>query len=222
MQNFYSLVKNKTKFENAPDAMLIHPYRLLITGASGSGKTNVLLNLFYNNPVFDRVYLFAKSLDSDLLYTDFFIPVLEKLGKKMKTKILKIATNDLSELPDIDSIGEPKLQKLMIFDDYMFDKNNDIGEYFARARKKNMSMVYITQNISRTPLDIRRNIDSIAVTKIKKKGDMNILADNFMMTTDEFKKLYNYKEKNEFPNSFLLRTESGGGNRIYINDKLYA
>ena len=38
-----------------------HPYRILITGGSGSGKTNVLLNLIEKQPDIDKIYLYAKD-----------------------------------------------------------------------------------------------------------------------------------------------------------------
>ena len=38
-----------------------HPYRILITGGSGSGKTNALLNLTNNQPDIDKIYLNAKD-----------------------------------------------------------------------------------------------------------------------------------------------------------------
>ena len=36
-----------------------HPYRILIIGGSGSGKTNTLLNLINNQPDIDKIYLYA-------------------------------------------------------------------------------------------------------------------------------------------------------------------
>ena len=38
-----------------------HPYRILIIGGSGSGKTNLLLNLIENQPDIDKIYLYAKD-----------------------------------------------------------------------------------------------------------------------------------------------------------------
>ena len=38
-----------------------HPYRVLIIGGSGSGKTNALLNLINNQPDIDNIYLYAKD-----------------------------------------------------------------------------------------------------------------------------------------------------------------
>ena len=37
------------------------PYRILIVGGSGSGKTNALLNLVNNQPDIDKMYLYAKD-----------------------------------------------------------------------------------------------------------------------------------------------------------------
>ena len=38
-----------------------HPYRILIIAGSGSGKTNLLLNLIENQPDIDKIYLYAKD-----------------------------------------------------------------------------------------------------------------------------------------------------------------
>ena len=38
-----------------------HPYRILIVGGSGSGKTNVLLNLIEIQSDIDKIYLYAKD-----------------------------------------------------------------------------------------------------------------------------------------------------------------
>ena len=39
-----------------------HPYRILIIGGSGSGKTNTLLNLTENHPDIDKICLYVKDL----------------------------------------------------------------------------------------------------------------------------------------------------------------
>ena len=38
------------------------PYRILIIGGSGSGKTNVLWKIIENQPDIDKIYLYAKDL----------------------------------------------------------------------------------------------------------------------------------------------------------------
>ena len=40
---------------------IYHPYRILIIGGLGSGKTNALLNLISNQTDIDKIYLYAKD-----------------------------------------------------------------------------------------------------------------------------------------------------------------
>ena len=48
--------KHNSKFPYIPD----HPYRILIIGGSGSGKTNALLNLINNQPNIDKIICMLK------------------------------------------------------------------------------------------------------------------------------------------------------------------
>ena len=54
---------NKNKTEHNQKRLYIpdHPYRKLIIGGSGSGKTNALLNLINNQLDIDKIYLYAKD-----------------------------------------------------------------------------------------------------------------------------------------------------------------
>ena len=49
--------KHDLNWRKIPD----HRYRILISGGSGSGKTNALFNLINNEPDIDKIYLFAKD-----------------------------------------------------------------------------------------------------------------------------------------------------------------
>ena len=61
MINFDNYVnENKTEYyKNWP--YIPDPYRILILGGSGSGKTNLFLNLIENQPDIDKIYLYAKN-----------------------------------------------------------------------------------------------------------------------------------------------------------------
>ena len=54
---------NENKTEHNPKWPYIpeHPYRILSVSGSGSGKTNVLLNLINHQPDIDKIYLYAKD-----------------------------------------------------------------------------------------------------------------------------------------------------------------
>ena len=53
--------ENKRKHNPTWPDISDHPYRILIIGGSGSGKTNALLNLINNQPDIDKIFLYAKD-----------------------------------------------------------------------------------------------------------------------------------------------------------------
>ena len=60
--------------------ILDHPYRILMIGRSGSGKTNTLLNLINEQRDIDKIYLYAKDL-SEPKY-EYLIKNCENVGIK--------------------------------------------------------------------------------------------------------------------------------------------
>ena len=56
-----TLIKNKTEHNKNWPCTPKYPYRILIIGGSGSGKTNVLLKLIENQPDIDNIYLYPKD-----------------------------------------------------------------------------------------------------------------------------------------------------------------
>ena len=51
--------KHNEKWPYIPD----HPYRILIIGGSGSGKTHTLLNLTNEQNDIDKIYLYTRDLN---------------------------------------------------------------------------------------------------------------------------------------------------------------
>ena len=62
MINFVNYAnENKTELNSEWPDVPDHPYRILIIGGSGSGKTNALLNLINSQSDIDKIYLYAKD-----------------------------------------------------------------------------------------------------------------------------------------------------------------
>ena len=61
-----------------------HPYRIIIIGHSGSGKTNALINLINEQNDIDKIYLYARELSE---------PKYESLIKKREDAGIKHLNN---------------------------------------------------------------------------------------------------------------------------------
>ena len=54
-----NIIEHNLKWPYIPD----HPYRILIIGGSGSGKTNALLNLINNQPDINKIkYIYMQKI----------------------------------------------------------------------------------------------------------------------------------------------------------------
>ena len=119
--------ENKTehnqKWPNIPD----HPYRILIIGGSGSGKTNALLNSITSQPDIDKIYLHAK--DPYEAKYQFLINKRETIGLKHfnDPKAFTEYSNDMQNVhKNIDKNNADKeLKILIVFVDMIADIINN-------------------------------------------------------------------------------------------------
>ena len=110
MINFDDYVnENRTEHNKNWPYIPDHPYRILIIGGSGSGKTNLLLNLIENQLDIDKIYLYAKD-PYDLKY-QYLINKREGVGINHFTdpKMFIEYSNDMHDVYKI--IDECNLDK---------------------------------------------------------------------------------------------------------------
>ena len=124
MINLDSIIKEKIKIYNEkwpyiPD----HPYRILITGGSGSGKTNTLLNLINEQKDIDKIYLYAKDL-SETKY-EYLIKNCENAGIKHlndSNAFIEFSNTMDNVYQNIDDYNPNRKRKILIvFDDMIED-----------------------------------------------------------------------------------------------------
>ena len=142
-----------------------HPYRTLIIGGSGSGKTNALLNLINNQPDIDKIYLYAK--DPYGAKYQYLISKRAKVGLDHfnDPKAFIEYSNDMQDVyKNIEKYNLGKKRKvLIVFDDMIADMINNkilypvVTELFIRGRKLNISIVFITQSYFKVPKEVRIN-----------------------------------------------------------------
>ena len=140
------------------------PFRMLIIGSSGSGKTNTLLHLIQklnnSNPI-DKIYLYAKDLSKPKY--EFLINNCKNAGIKNHNdpnafiEYSNTMDDVFSNIDDYNQRGKRRI--LIVFDDMIADIMTNkkfqavIKELFIRCRKLNISLVFITQSYFKTPKD---------------------------------------------------------------------
>ena len=187
MINFDNYVnENKTKHNKNWPYIPDHPYRILIIGGSGSGKTNLLLNLIENQPDIDKIYLYAKD-PYDCKY-QYLVNIRAKVGLKRfnDPKAFIEYSNDMCNVyRNINYYNPDKENKILIVSDDMIadmiqnKKLNSINtELFIRGRKLNISLGFITQSYFKVPKDFRLNSTNLFVTKMLRKTGLHQIAIN--------------------------------------------
>ena len=199
MINFDDYVnENKTMHNKNWPYIPDHPYRILIIGGSGSGKTNLLLNLIENQPDIDKIYLYAKDpYESKYQY---LINKREGVGINHfnDPKAFIEYSNDMHDVyKNIDDYNPDKENKILIvFNDMIADMihnkrlNSIVTELFIRGRKLNISLVFITQSYFRVPKDVRNNTTHFFITKIPNKREIEQIARSSDINTKHFVNIY--------------------------------
>ena len=205
---------NKDKTEHNSKWLYIpdHPYRILIVAGSGSGKTNLLLNLINNQPDIDKIYLYAKDLYE--AKNQYLINKREKVGLDHfdGSKAFIEYSNDMQDVyKNIEGYNLGKKRKILIVFDYMIANminnkklNPIVTELFIRGRKLNISIVVITQSYFKVPKDVRLNSICFFIMKIPNKRELQQIALNHSSDIDfkDFMKIY--KKCTAEPYSFLV------------------
>lgn len=170
------------------------PFRMLIIGNSGAGKTQTLLNIIHNmDGTFNNIFIITKNKDE---------PLYNYLEEKLGNKGLVISEG-VENAPDLDEDIDKKDQTLIVMDDLVLEKNQSaLEEYFIRARKLNCSLIYISQSYYRVPRIIRQNLNYLIVKQVSSLKDLYRIMGEYTLGVekDALKKLYenSTSEKQDF------------------------
>ena len=150
---------------NAGTNVLQTPFRLIVAGPSGAGKTELVKqivdNEFYSSSIDNIVYCYPGYLDE--VPTEFETTVNYHPGLPKKEYLS----------------GLPK-GTLLIFDDMMVEccDNEDVGILFTViARKRNISVILMSQNIyqqGKIFRTLRLNATHLALFKFRAANDVNL------------------------------------------------
>ena len=143
------------KYTFLPDFLPHPPFRVILNGVSGNGKTNFLLNMieeYYVDPktketLFeDGIYMFSPSIFTDAAYQALAIDKSKWVDEE---KLQMFSDLDLEHLDEIVSTPRKK-QCLVTIDDAAASKllnNKKFADVFLRSRHAYVSWVISTQKL---------------------------------------------------------------------------
>lgn len=177
------------KVEN-PNYNLHHirlAFRMCVVAPSGSGKTNFLVNLLHlfssgEKGTFQSIHIITKNADE---------PLYRWLQSKSDQIVIKEGLNNNPPLDKFDK----DFNHLIVWDDLVLSKDLSMVEnYYIRARKFNVSCIFISQSYFRIPKMIRNNCNYMVLLKLSGQREVNIILSEFGLgvSKEELVKIYQY------------------------------
>ena len=157
-------------------------FRMLICGGSGSGKTNLLYHMLTKPLVhYDQIHLHAKNLEQEKYQN--MKKIFDDISGSVGYDVL-VCSND-NILPV--EVMEDDAQKIVIFDDYVCDKNQKpLVDYFIRGRHKNCSVIYLSQSFYGTPKDIRLNCSHFCVYEFPSSNERSLISRELSVDKEQY------------------------------------
>ena len=181
--NYDSNIDKTNNYKQLYQYMPGDTFRMLICGNSGSGKTNMLYHMLMKPLVYyDQIHLYGKNLEQQK-YQDM-ISKFDEISQLVGYNVL-VCSND--DIVPVENLMDDTAQKIVIFDDYVCDKNQKpLIDYFIRGRHKNCSVIYLSQSFYGTPKDIRLNCSHFCVYEFPSSNERNLISRELGVNKDQY------------------------------------
>ena len=159
-------------------------FRMLICGNSGSGKTNLLYHMLIKPLLYyDKIYLYARNLEQGKYQK--LTQKMRELSSKLGYEILNVSNDEITPVTELDYEDN---QKLVIFDDYVCDKNQrQLIDYFIQGRHKNCSVIYLSQSFYKTPKDIRLNCSHYCLYEFPSSKESSRISSELGVSKEDYR-----------------------------------
>jgi len=165
---------------------------MCIVAPSGSGKTNFLVNLIAlfstGKGTFASINIITRNKDEPLY------KYLESLTDQVVIK------EGLTNTPQLDKFDK-NFNHLVVWDDLVLAKDLKMVEnYYIRARKLNVSVIFISQSFFKIPKIIRNNCSYMVLLKLSGQREVNIILSEFGLgvTKDQLIRMYEFATSEKF------------------------
>ena len=213
MVDYYKVMPRKFLLQshnpNFKDHKLNLPFRMLIIGGSGAGKTQTLMNLIrVMNGTFNNIHIITKNKDE---------PLYNYLESKVDTGLS--ITEGIDSAPNLDEFDK-KEQSLIVMDDLVLEKNQkQLEQYFIRARKLNCSLVYLSQSYFGVPKMIRMNLNYLIIKRLNTLQDLFRMMREYSLgvSKDVLVDLYQHSIQDNKQDFLLVDLDSEPKDRFRFN-----
>ena len=191
--NYDSFNDKQNNYKQLYPFMPNDTFRMLICGSSGVGKTCLLLHILMKPLVYyDQIHLYAKNLEQKK-YQDM-IKNFNEISESVGYNVLVCSNDEIIPVQDMEN----EAQKIVIFDDYVCEKNQKpLIDYFIRGRHKNCSVIYLSQSFYGTPKDIRLNCSHFCVYEFPSTRERNLISSELGVNKEQYinatKKPYSFQ-----------------------------
>lgn len=199
IENIDDLIRDKkSNIKQKHPLAPIHPSRSVITGSSGGGKTNFLVNLIIKCLYFDRIYMYSKHLHQpkyDFLYN--YLLNLEDSCKKAgmkKCNIVMAWEDNLEKLVNNDALNK-SYANLIVLDDFPIPTKAQklkIAKLYCSCRHKNTSIITLSQMYFQLERNVRLNLSYAFIGNNSNKRELSLLTSEMAcdLNSEKFKKMY--------------------------------
>ena len=187
---------------------------MLIIGGSGSGKTNLLLNLVENQPDIDQIYLYTK----DPYQAKYQYLVNKREG---------VGINHLNDRKAFIEYSNDMHHFYKNINYYNPDKENKILIWLLIwlliwGKKWNISLVFTTQSYFKVPKDVRLNTTHFFISKLLNKRGLREIAINHSSDISAKDFINIYRKCTVEPYSvFFTDTKLASNNPLRFRENLF-
>ena len=168
------------------------PFRMVIVAPSGSGKSNILVNMIMlfceGRGTFSKINIVTRDKD-------------EALYNWISSKSDSIVISEgLSTIPKLSSY-EKDTNSLLVIDDLVLSKDlSAVSEVYIRGRKAGVSVVFISQSFFKIPTVIRQNCSYMVLLKLSGLRDARLILSEFSLgiTKEELMEIYEHATAEKF------------------------